>query len=293
MALRSPGLGSSTRRAYLNAIEHSRPLWDLRLDALRANHVQAWLNQLLTSKAPKTVALSRNVVNQAMVAAVEWERIPRNPVTHADIASVKPVRERHAWSATDVRRFLTGNRTDPMRALWVTLLFTGMRQGEARALRWEDIDFERGTILVAASLDDRGIERGPTKTKTKQRVPMVGPVAAALREHWRNGTNNISRLLPNRDGNYVFTRDDGRPLTGEFVRWHFRAACTRAGLEPLVPHEMRHTTATLLADEGVPILTVASILGHASTDQLRDTYHHSQDAERRKALEALSERLSG
>ncbi len=295
MALRSPGLGPSTRRAYVSAIENTRPLWDMRLDALRANHVQAWLNQLLQSKAPKSVTQYRNVLNQAMKAAVEWERIPRNPVAHADIKAAKPVRERRAWSLDDANRFLKSTQDDPLYPMWMTLLRTGMRQGEVRGLRWGDIDFQRKTITVAGKLDDEGREWTPTdKTKKVRPLPLVARLEAALRDH-RDAHFVFPQIVSvaKAKSDYVFTREDGRPLTGAYVRYHFGRACHQAGMVPLVPHEARHTAATLMADDGVPLPVLASIFGWATAKMLEDVYYHGSAEAQRQALEALSTRLSG
>ncbi len=289
--LRWPALGDSTRRTYGGVIAWTEPLGSLKLADLRANHIQSWINQLLSEgKAPKSVVLARSVLNQALEAAWQWERIPRNPAKHAPGPPPKPRKERRAWSARDAQRFLEATRDDPYHALWVLLLYTSIRQGAARALRWDDVDFATGTLHIRATLSDIGRRRTefPKDGTGKHRrlsIPIVAPLHHALQK--------MPRLLQKTQHDYIFTRDDGTPLAGNQVRRLFARACRQAGLEPALPHELRHTAATLLADAGVPLLTVASILGHTNTRMLENTYHHGSEDEQRKALELLSERLSG
>ncbi len=330
--LRRPSLGRvSTVRTEESMIRliAADPLANMRLDALRANHVQAMLNRMLAAgKAPATVKKVRAVLSQAMKAAWDWERIPRNPVTPTSAGTVKNVRERRTWTPAEAQAFLAANQNDPLLALWMTLLYSGMRQGEARGLQWADIDFTRHTISIRRHIEDHGYqtveERKSGPGATLPMVPALeqalrahraradsicrntkpdhgyqtiddrksGP-GATIRKHRQNQPVVIGAAKHSNSDSWVFSRRDGSFFTGPHVRYAFKAACQRAKLEPLSPHELRHTGATLMADAGVPLPTLQSIFGWATSKMLEQIYYHHSETEQRKALESLAERLSG
>lgn len=268
-----------------------RPLVGIRLADLRSNRVQRWINDMQAAgKAPNTINKARNTLSQMMDAAVEWDLIARNPVKATTQPTVKPVRPRGAWTTEQARVFLAATSGDPMHSFWCVLLYTGMRHGEVRALRWADVDFDGMTISLTATLDDTTRQRGvTTKTKKTQAVPLIAPLADALRAHRQCQPAWIGKP----DADWVFRMPSGEPLRGQYVRIAFARALSSGRFDALTPHELRHTAATLMAESGVPTLVIASILGHATAKMVERTYAHPHDDERRKALEAVARKLSG
>lgn len=122
------------------------------------------------------------------------------------------------------------------------LLGTGLRSGRVLALQWSEVDLDRRQLLLGPA---------PRRSKGYPAVlPLTGSLVEALRGAWTGG-----------DG-YVVTYLGQRVRS---IRGGFRRACERAGLGPdVTPHVLRHSVATWLLDEGVPLTVVSQLLGHSS-----------------------------
>jgi integrase len=161
------------------------------------------------------------------------------------------------------------------RAMVVTALNTGMRQGELLALRWEDVDLVAGRLVVRRT-DWRGVIGSPKGGKPRE-VPLNSVVARALKTH---------RHLR---GPLVFCREDGSALTYQRLFWPLRRACTFAGLRQVQWHTLRHSFASALTMRGVPLKAVQELLGHA-TIQMTMRYAHLSPDVRKDAVEAITSR---
>jgi integrase len=162
----------------------------------------------------------------------------------------------------------------------LVLGYTGLRWGEAAALRVRRIDLLRGRIEVAESVTDVDgrMVYGPPKSHARRRVP----VPRFLRDDL---AVQLAGLGPD---DLVFPSQAGTPLRVQnFRRSHFDRAATAAGLEGLVPHELRHTAASLAIASGASIKGVQSMLGHASAAMTLDRYGHLFGDE----LDAVAERM--
>jgi integrase len=144
--------------------------------------------------------------------------------------------------------------------------YTGLRQGELRALRWSDVGDDVLTISRALSA---GVESG-TKGGKARHVPLVPQAAGSL-----------ERLRERRDftapEELVFCNWLGRPLDESALRRRFMAARDAAGLRPLRFHDLRHTYGSLLASGGVPVTDIQSAMGHADV-QTTARYLHARQA---------------
>jgi integrase len=189
-----------------------------------------------------------------------------------------------------VERFLTAAEADAllaasaphMRAIIACALYTGLRRGNVVGLDWSQVD------LVARLITVHGKSRKPGGKK------IVVPIAAPLLVLFGN-------LTP-RDHGPVFAyqapmRRNGvvpAPRTIADVKTAFRAACRRAGLTGLRFHDLRHTAASWMVQEGVPLDVVQRILGHTDIKLTQRYAHRSPDAQR-QAVEAIGRhwRLDG
>ncbi|WP_457208107.1 tyrosine-type recombinase/integrase [Nocardioides sp. P5_C9_2] len=173
------------------------------------------------------------------------------------------------------------------------ILRTGLRRGEALALRWEGIDLEAGSARVNGSLtrQNGSLILTGTKTKGSTRTISLDPLAVALLKA-QKAAQAAERL---KAGNiwqdtqgFVFTTALGAPVEPQNILRTVRIASTKAGIEGVKVHTLRHTYATTALRAGVPLKDVSVNLGHASTQLTADTYQHVTDEAARKAAEAVS-----
>jgi len=162
-----------------------------------------------------------------------------------------------------------------------TALATGLRQGELLALRWRDLDLERGLVSVRGSLLRSARTVAPTKTEASQRTVRVDPdTVAMLRAH------RTEQVRPMDDGrDRVFRTSDGQPLHARSLARDWRAAIVAAGLPAMPWHQLRHGFATLALEQGVDLAVVSKSLGHSALATTADVYSH--------LTPAMSERVAG
>jgi integrase len=186
---------------------------------------------------------------------VRQELIGRNPVSGIELPALSH-KERTGLDQAQAWRFLQAAQGDRLEALWVLLLTTGLRIGEAIALEWPDINLERGALVVRRVL----------KTRTSERhLDLMAQTVEALRGHKVRQLELRLRLGTEWSaGERVFTTADGRPLRATTVEGHYLPRfLQRAGLPYLTPHALRRTCATLLLSNGADLSAVAQQRGHA------------------------------
>jgi integrase len=194
----------------------------------------------------------------------------------------------------------------PHAATWHVLATTGMRRGEALALRWRDIDLDGSTISVRRSVgivrvkgEGATVLEGPTKTG-KPRVVDIGPNTVALLRAYRRERAGLALQLAAAEA-LVFGDIEGRHLHPERFSRTFSEALARcrrelaeAGQEPppvIRLHDLRHTHATLLLSAGEPVKVVSERLGHSSAVVTMTVYAHVLPGGQRKAADRFDAML--
>nr|MDA8344964.1 tyrosine-type recombinase/integrase [Thermaerobacter sp.] len=208
----------------------------------------------------RTVAICHSVMHKALKEAVESEILSSNPADRA-----RPMRttshEIVPLSEEELGAFLsTADRLESRYvALYVLAVDSGLRLGELLALRWSDVDLEKGTLSVRHTLLRKGhdIEARITETKTGSKgarfIEIDASALAALREHRRQQVQERLALGPKwEDHNLVFANTKGKATTDTQIRSRDMGRIIKeAGMRHFRPHDLRHTSATMLLGEGV------------------------------------------
>ena len=165
---------------------------------------------------------------------------------------------------------------------------TGVRIGEALALRWQDVNLDGATVTITrGSLPDDASTKTPAGVRP---VPLVPDVVNALRAQQRRQREARLKMGSGwKDTeDLVFTTGEGTPVDAHNARRTLRAALKAAGLPQDRPwHTMRHSLATRLLNRGVPMPVVTQIIGHASIRTTVDIYGHAEPAINAEALSAV------
>ncbi len=232
-----------------------------------------------------TIAPLRELLNHA----IEDGLIDRNPALGLARFSKKAEAQKapaNVLSAEEEARLLeTAKQHNPRwYPLFLAALRTGMRQGELRALLWEQIDFEAGYITV-----NRSVSRGkvvPTKSGRIRRIPLSPVLAATLRElkdlRLAEATYRGQPLSP-----IVLCTRNGRHLDPRTILDALYRCLERAGLRRVRFHDLRHTFATRLIANGTSLAYVRDLLGHSSIQITVDTYGHLCPSGSRQAIADL------
>ena len=254
---------------------------------------QAFQDMIDRGLSARTIEYTRMVLRQAFKQAIQWRLLTFNPCDGVQIPR-RQRREMQALSPEQARRFLVVARGTRYGMLFELAITTGLRPSEYLALKWEDIDFERGTLSVVHSLDAMpggGYRLEETKTRNSRRVVKLLPgVLRALLEH-RQAQQRLREEAGERwnEQDFVFTNAEGGPLDGHNLSSrHLRRILKEAGLPQIRLYDLRHTAATLALSAEVPVKVVSEMLGHSSVALTLDVYSHvlphmQEDAARRMA----------
>jgi integrase len=176
-------------------------------------------------------------------------------------------------------------------------LNTGMRQGELLALKWDDVDLERGVLRVSRTLThaDKAYVLGEPKTsKSRRTIRLTTNAVTILRAHLSRQLEEMERMRSlYQPGGLIFATETGTIINPSNLRNRsFKPLLERAKLRPIRFHDLRHTCATLLLSKDVNPKIVSEMLGHSSISLTLDIYSHLLPDMQEKAAKALEEALS-
>ena len=241
------------------------PEWrTVPLDRVTRPGVADWLTGLSGRLSASRSRQAYVVLSRVLDSAVKDSLIPRNPATGVDLPRL-PRSERRYLTAAQLGALADG--CGEYRTLVLLLGYTGLRWGEASALRVGDIDHTRGRVHVVRSTTDLGGRLVTTTPKSgRGRTVPVPPFLA----------QDLTEASRGKDlGDLLFTSMRGGPLRlGNWRRNRFDRAAKAAGVEGLTPHELRHTAASLAIRAGASVKAVQSMLGHSSATITLDRYGH-------------------
>lgn len=251
----------------------------LRLNTLTPAHIQKMYTDLLDSGlSRRSVEQLHCVVHRALRQAVQLGLTGRNA---ADAVSVpRPKRhEMQTLRADQVQQLFASTNDDRLHGLWVLLVTTGLRIGEATGLLWEDVDLTTGRLTVQRAMQRQkgaGLVLVEPKTERSRRTVLLPQATiVALREHWHKQA--VERLATGpawEDHRLVFCAHSGAPLSASSAIKTFHRVLAKAGLPQVRIHDLRHTAATLLLGQGVHPKVVQELLGHSTITLTLDTYSH-------------------
>ncbi len=272
---------------------HLRPFFgEMRLGAITRADVEKYLLQASTTPrdgrkhpaAPKTVNHSLTLLKQLLGDAIERGLLQEQPAARVAPLAVAEREEPRFLTPEQVDRLLAAS-PEPWRTLWLFLLHTGCRRGEALAVRWSDVDLEGRTVAIRHSpgrVRDGShyvIREGPLKTRASRRtLTLSETLAAALLAHPAGDD-------PVRD--YVFPSGTGGPLDPDGVDRAWRRCLDLAGLPSFPLHSTRHTTIAALIAGGAHPKAIQAWAGHAHITTTLQTYGGLMPS----ALEGLETRL--
>ena len=245
--------------------------------------------------SPLTLAYVHSVLKSALEHAVREEEIPRNVARNVRMGTPRP-RRFEPLTAEEARAFLTATNGHRLSALFELALRTGLRKGELLGLRWEDLDLTGGTASIRRTLqrtNSAGLTALPTKTHTSERrIALPTECLHSLEQHRERQTREGEAAGASwKASGYVFTRPYGSPIESATLTRHFNALLRRAALRRIRFHDLRHSAATLLLEQGVELVVIKELLGHAHIGVTATVYAHVRLRLQRDAIDLLGRAL--
>lgn len=267
----------------------------LRLQRLRPADVEAFFARMLSDGvSASNVRKIGTTLSIALNHAIRSQLIATNPAR--GVRRPRSERKRiRVLDSAQVAKLVAACARERLGPLFVLLLDSGMRPGEACALTWRDIDFAGGRVSVTKSLEPTGRVKSPKTSRSRRTLDLTPATLAALNVHRQAmlaEARDVRRGLLFVGAGRVDV--DGRAVTpNEITRQYLRPLLARAGLPDVGAYALRHTCATLLLAGGVNPKIVSERLGHSSVSITLDTYSHVLPGMQAAAVDVLSRSLGG
>jgi integrase len=229
------------------------------------------------------VRLIVGTLKRALKDAVAWGYAPRNVA--AEVAAPKPYqREITVLTPEEVKRLLAAARGDRLECVYVLAATCGLRQGECLGLRFEDVDFDRGTLRIRRTLwRNRAYPPKTPRSRRTIKLPEITP--DALKRHAESNRGGGGWMFPTKHGNPVNAQN--------FLHRPWKRMLRKAGLpETTRFHDLRHGAASLWLSKGVPLPAVSQVLGHRDTAITGRVYAHMIDGMDGLAASAMDDLVS-
>lgn len=289
---------------YRNYIESSS-LGKIKLMDLRTHHIQAYYNSLVSEdgKSPSTIKTINKCLKSCLNQALKEGYVAKNYCTIITLPkdSESPKDTINVFTLEEQQRFMKECINNKNGMLYILALGTGLRLGEILALRWTDINLKEKYININKALkstyiiDNKGnreftVIEQPPKTKNSIRtVPLNNNLIDLLLEHRKKQMierdSNIDIYF---DNNLVFSTPQGNYLSESNVRKSFKRVLKKCNLNDFRFHDLRHTFATRLFENGIPPKTVQSLLGHSNISTTLNIYTHVMKDTKDKAIDKLN-----
>ena len=293
----APDLKPSTVSNYRCFLDtYVRPtLGDVRLDRVTPNHFQ----RLYTSLTPSVAVKVHRILHRAFAVAVMWRWLASNPCDHV-LKPVYKAQQKTLWNHAELETFLESATDHWQHPLWVLLIGTGCRVGEALALGWNDVGQDGASVTITRTLHriDGEWVLDSAKTDSSARTIVLPAVASAALQRQKQQQTAWKEAAGQEweDWGLVFTGETGKPLFASTIQHALKRECERLGLPAVTPHSLRHLHASLLLDEGVPVTAVSARLGHSNPQVTMKIYAHAlpgQDSHAAQAIGKVLERSAG
>jgi integrase len=250
--------------------------------------------------SPNTVRHIHRVLHKALNAAVKLQLIPRNPCDAVEPPKAVKKEARY-WTPEEAAQFLEAIQEDRLYALFYVALGTGLRRGELLGLRWQDVDLNEGRLTVRQEIVRKSkgtLVKAPKTEKSRATISLSRGVVEVLKKH--KARQAQERLLMGdqyHDSGLVFTTFEGKPLDPSYISGdYFGKLIEKAKVRKINFHALRHTHATILASQGVPLKVVSERLRHSSVAITGDIYSHvfaQMDREAADSFDAAMQAAKG
>ena len=269
----------------------------ITLRDLEARHIQQFYTEKLKTVSANSVIHYHAVIYQSLKYAMKTDMVPQNVAMKVD----RPRKEQYqptfldADEMQELFKVVKGTRLElPV----LVAAFYGLRRGEVLGLKWDAIDFQRGTLTIKRTvtevrLDGKTeiIEQASAKTKSSLRtLPLVGSFKDYFMEvkQAQEVNKSVCGNCYNYDyDGYVFVDELGERMKPDYLTNYFPTYIQRHGIRKMRFHDLRHSCASLLLANGVPLKQIQEWLGHSDFSTTANIYAHLDYSSKISSAQAM------
>lgn len=300
-----PAVQETTWSSYcFNVKDHIVPYFEplgVTLAGLQARQIQSfYLRELETLKATSVLRLHANL-HKALKYAVRLDLIPGNPVDKVE----RPKPEKYMaayYTAEEMEQLFAAARGHRLELIIQFAAFYGLRRGEVLGLRWDAVDLDAGTLTVRhivtnASIEGKQVLVQADRAKTKsslRTLPLVDAFAQrlrALKEQQEYNEQVCGSCYNRKYKGYLFVNEMGDLILPNSVTDVFAKLLAENGLRKIRFHDLRHSCASLLLKQGVPMKQIQEWLGHSDISTTANIYAHLDAQSKQLSAETMEQAL--
>jgi integrase len=268
---KKPNVRASTWAVYDGYTRnHFHELDRIRINRITASTIEKYISSRQKQRVHiKTLRTLLMTVGQIMSYAVRHRYISYNPVRDIERPKSRGKVKKQmirVLTPTEINDLFQAEESLKYRTLFMLAIFSGARQGELLGLKWSDVDWTNNQIHVQRTFNH--MTWYDTKTETSNRRIDLGPLMMIALKKWKLACP-ISEL------DLIFPNESGNPINKDNMCYrYFNPALKKAGLKNLRFHDLRHTYASLLIEQGENIKYIQTQLGHSNPTMTLNVYAH-------------------
>lgn len=266
----------------------------MRLQNILPAHIrQLYLRMREEGKGARTIELVHVTLHCAFAQAVKEGILGRNPLDAVERPRVETM---HFQILTEeqARQFMIAASGSSYEAVFYLALTTGMRKGELLGLKWSDLDWYKGVLLVQRQLQQANRSSAvlaPPKTKAGRRALKLGQGTLSQLDAHRKRQELTKAAAGEKwqENDLIFTSSIGTFMDQSKVSKEFKRLLKQGGLPDIRFHDLRHTSISFLLDMGMPVNTVQMRAGHSKASVTVDIYGHAMARSQEEAAQKIEE----
>lgn len=244
----------------------------MRLNEITAATIRKWQNKLISYKDETEKPYSQTylkTINNQLSAIFNYARkyygLSENPVVLCGSIGKNKAEAMQFWTLEEFKAFLPSMEEKPIsKTIFELLFWTGMRSGEMLALTKNDFDFDAKTVHIHKTfirLNGKDIIQSPKTPKSKRVITLPDFICKQMKTYIRNNPqiSEDQRLFP---------------VTKSYLAHEMRRGSKKSGVKRIRVHDIRHSHASLLIEQGFSPLLISERLGHENVQTTLQTYSH-------------------
>lgn len=276
-------------------IPYFKPL-HLKLADIAPQHIQAYYNYALDKGLSANTVKHHHVnIRKALQDALTDNMVLFNAADRTKLPSARKYKAQ-TYNSEQLNTLLTAAKGSPIECVVFLCVYYGLRRGEICGLQWSDINFEKRIIHICNTKTTAKEEIFLNSTKTvgsTRDLPMNDTVIDYLKQLLDEQADNKRRLGKKYfDNDFVCRWDNGEPLKVSYVSHAFKELLEENNLPKIRLHDLRHSCATNLLENGINLKVIQEFLGHSAIATTANLYLHPDMQQKRIAVNTMSDILS-
>lgn len=295
-------IATATYQSYSSMINSRVERWfrpkGITLGGLKPQEIEQFYQQILDDgHTTNTVIHYHAVLRKALQAAVRKDILKANPADKVDRPKKNSYSASH-YTEAEMMTLLELIEGDVLELVITIAAYYGLRRSEVLGLRWSAISFERNTVSVnhkVIEVEENGafVPRGEDVLKTKSShrtlplIPLIREKLLLQKQKQEVHQKVLGKAYCAEYPDYICTNDFGVLLRPNYVTEHFGWLIRKYGLKKIRFHDLRHTCASLLLANGVPMKSIQVWLGHSTFSTTADIYSHLDFSAHEQSAEVM------